>query len=76
MMGDETDPQDHPAHNKPTATQHYAGDVISIPGLQGPGNDSRATEYATGIKKEPPVVSIGRPAIEGWAKRTQDRLNK
>lgn len=30
MMGDEQDPRDHPAYNKPDATQHYAGDVVPI----------------------------------------------
>lgn len=30
MMGTAMDPEDHPSNNMPTATQHYAGDVIPI----------------------------------------------
>lgn len=30
MMGEPSDPEDHPANNMPQATQHYAGDVVPI----------------------------------------------
>ncbi len=71
MMGSPQDPGDHEAANVPQATQHYAGDVLPIPGEQsmGGGQDSRAVDYATGKTKDPKVLPIGNDTLRGWAKR-------
>jgi hypothetical protein len=72
MMGTETDPSDHPATSMPNATQHYAGDVIPMPGEKsmGSGLDSRAVDYAIGKKTDPKVVPMPIGTTHGWAKRT------
>lgn len=41
MQGNPVDVQDHPTYDKPTATQHYAGDVLP---LHPPGTFSRNTQ--------------------------------
>lgn len=71
MMGSEMNPTDHPAHDIPDATQHYAGDVLPIPGERsmGRGETSSAAPYATGASKDPKVLSIGMPTLRGWADR-------
>lgn len=70
MMGDETDPQDHSAHNMPQATQHYAGDVLPMPGdkSMGGGHTPAAADYATGRATDPKVLPIGNAALSNWYK--------
>jgi hypothetical protein len=69
--GKPQDPGDHPAHNVPQATQHYAGDVLPIKGelSMGPGQDSRAAEYAVGKKSDPKVIPMPRGTTIDWARR-------
>lgn len=73
--GTPMDPGDHPAHNKPQATQHYAGDVLPINGEQsmGSGQDSRAVDYALGKSKDPKVIPIGNSTLRNWAVRQQGK---
>lgn len=77
MMGSPMDPEDHPATNMPQATQHYAGDVISIPtapsGNAGPTTD--ATDYAIGRKTAPNVLSIGNNTLTNAVQRYNSRSN-
>lgn len=74
MMGDATDPADHPATNMPQATQHYAGDVISLPATgNGGGHQIEAPAYATGKQTDPKVLSIGMPTLKAWADRKTSR---
>ena len=71
MMGSQSDPADHPATSMPQASQHYAGDVLPIPGelSMGPGQDSRAVDYALGKAKDPKVLPIGNDTLRGFHKR-------
>lgn len=71
MMGGEQDPSGHDSTNMPQASHHYAGDVLPIPGDQsmGPGQDSRAADYALGKKKDPKVLPIGNNTLRNWATR-------
>jgi len=71
MQGSPMDPSDHSASNTPQATQHYAGDVLPIPGelSMGSGQDSRAVDYATGKAKDPKVLPIGNDTLRGFHKR-------
>lgn len=59
MMGDEQDPQDHPAHNVPQATQHYAGDVVQFPISQQASETRRAVDLGMrgtlGLGNKPPA---------------------
>lgn len=73
MMGDPQDPSDHPAANMPQATQHYAGDVLPMPGERsmGAGATTQAVDYATGKAKDPKVLPIGNKTLGDWAKRKQ-----
>lgn len=73
MMGSPMDPEDHPAHDVPAATQHYAGDVLPMPGERsmGGGETSRAVDYATGKSSDPKVKPIGMDVLKGWASRKQ-----
>lgn len=75
LMGDEQDPGDHPAHNVPQASQHYAGDVLPMPGesSMGPGPTPKSADYGWGNKESPNVVSIGKPTMSNWLKRAGDR---
>lgn len=81
MMGSPSDPADHPATSMPQATQHYAGDVLPMPGERSMGSsssiagvDPNAVPYSTGQKKDPKVLSIGEGTLRGWANRTDQRL--
>lgn len=71
MMGSASDPADHPATDMPQATQHYAGDVLPIPGdrSMGTGQTGSAATYATGKERDPKVLSIGMPTLKSWAGR-------
>lgn len=70
MMGDATDPGDMAVSNVPRATQHYAGDVLPMPGERsmGSGNTSTAVDYATGKATDPKVLPIGDKALRSWVK--------
>lgn len=74
--GSPMDPEDHPAHNVPQATQHYAGDVLPMPGdrSMGSGETYGAEAYALGQKTDPKVSSIGRAALKSWTDKTIKRL--
>lgn len=76
MQGSATDVQDHPAHDLPTATQHYAGDVLPMTGAKGSGSTYDSLDYALGSKSDPKVVPIGNGALKSWAGSTQKRLGK
>lgn len=71
MMGSPMDPHNHPATDVPQATQHYAGDVLPMPGEKsmGAGNTGDSIDYALGKKSNPKVQSIGAPALKSWADR-------
>lgn len=49
MVGQETDPADHPATSMPQATQHYAGNVSP---LIRPANDNKNLDLGTGGMSE------------------------
>lgn len=69
LMGEASDPSDHPSTSMPTATQHYAGDVIPIsagPSGPGAGPTVDAVPYATGAKSDPQVKSIGIDTLAKW----------
>lgn len=74
MQGAAQDVQDHPAYNKPDATQHYAGDVIPLSNVANDNYDPRATDYALGKKTDPKVVSIPAQTLQSWATRTSKRI--
>lgn len=78
MQGDAMEVSSHPAHDKPTATQHYAGDVLPMPGERsmggGPTYDS--LDYALGSKSNPKVVPIGNGPLKSWSDSTSKRLGK
>lgn len=78
MQGNPVDVQDHPAHDKPTATQHFAGDVLPMPGEKsmGSGPTYDSLDYALGSKSSPNVVPIGKGPLKSWAGSTQKRLGK
>lgn len=71
MMGSAMDPADHEASSMPQATQHYAGDVLPIPGEKsmGSGQDSRAVDYAIGKKSDPKVLPMPMSTTKGWSDR-------
>lgn len=73
MQGDPMDPGDHPATQMPQATQHYAGDVLPMPGERsmGSGATSSSVDYATGKATDPKVKTIGMDVLKGWAQRKQ-----
>lgn len=73
IMGEPMDVDTHPAQSMPQATEHYAGDVLPMPGdrSMGSGETSRAVDYATGKAKDPKVKSIGMDVLKGWAGRKQ-----
>jgi hypothetical protein len=75
MMGEETNPQDHPAHNVPQATQHYAGDVLPLPINPGPtaGPTPQSADYAWGNKSSDNVKSIGLDTTKAWLSRAGKR---
>lgn len=74
MMGDIEDVDSHPSRNMPQATQHYAGDVVSLPSTgRGGGHNIDAPAYATGTAKDPKVLSIGMPTLKAWSDRKQGR---
>lgn len=70
LMGTAMDPEDHDATDVPTATKHYAGDVLPMPGdrSMGSGNTSTAVDYATGKASDPKVLPIGDKALRSWVK--------
>jgi hypothetical protein len=71
IMGSPMDPGEHAATSVPQANQHYAGDVLPIPGelSMGPGQDSRAVDYALGKAKDPKVLPIGDKTLRGFHNR-------
>jgi hypothetical protein len=73
IMGTPMDVEDHSAYNKPDASQHYAGDVLPIPGERsmGSGPTSQAAGYAVGKDKDPKVLSIGMPTLKSWHDRNK-----
>lgn len=40
-------PEEHEAHNIPTATEHYAGDVVNFPSVMSNPNLSKSNPNAT-----------------------------
>jgi len=69
-MGDVIDPMDMPVHNKPTATQHYAGDVIQLPPSDSPNTGPAVSSpYAFGQRQDPKIQSIGEKTLKNWIQR-------
>lgn len=68
MQGDPMDPGDHPSTNMPQASQHYAGDVLPMPGdrSMGGGHTPAAADYATGRTTDPKILPIGDGALRNW----------
>lgn len=57
-MGSPMDPDQHEAHNMPTATQHYAGDIVP---LHPPGVFARNTDGGDSVNAVAKALNMSPP---------------
>lgn len=71
--GSAMDVKDHPSNTVPDATQHFAGEVLPMPGAGGSGHTNQASDYALGKAIDVKVKSIGESTLRDWADRVTKR---
>lgn len=64
MMGTAMDPGDHPSHNVPQASQHYAGDVLPLRPNSPTVNDYAADRQIINQRSLENIANKGPSAVD------------